>query len=88
MRQSAQRAKATLVLTRSRNSNAGTVSEVDAIGTVAQGVVNYAIKIFFETQDNRVKTGMSVSAAIGTDLRRTLMVRTQPYGKTAKTFPR
>ena len=48
---------------------AGTVSEVDAIGTVAQGVVNYAIKIFFETQDNRVKTGMSVSAAIVTDLR-------------------
>ena len=49
-------------------SIAGTVSEVDAIGTVAQGVVNYGIKIAFLTQDERVKTGMSVAASLVTDI--------------------
>ncbi len=47
---------------------AGVVSEVDSIGAVAQGVVSYPIKIAFATQDERIKTGMSVSASIVTDI--------------------
>ncbi len=45
----------------------GQVAEVDAVGTVSQGVVTYIIKIGFDTQDDRVKTAMSVSAAIVTE---------------------
>lgn len=48
---------------------AGVVSEVDLIGTASQGVVNYGVKIVFDTQDERIKTGMSVSAAIVTDFK-------------------
>jgi len=42
----------------------GEVAEVDAIGTVSQGVVSYNVKIMFDVQDERVKPGMSVSASI------------------------
>lgn len=45
----------------------GQVAEVDAVGTVSQGVVTYAVKIGFDTQDDRIKTAMSVSAAIITE---------------------
>jgi RND family efflux transporter MFP subunit len=45
----------------------GQVAEVDAVGTVSQGVVTYNIKIGFDTQDERVKTSMSASAAIVTE---------------------
>lgn len=46
---------------------AGVVSDVDSVGTVTQGVVNYGIKILFQTQDERIKAGMSVSASIVTE---------------------
>lgn len=46
---------------------AGEVSEVDLIGEATQGVVNYNVKITFEPQDERIKSGMSVSAAIITE---------------------
>jgi HlyD family secretion protein len=49
-------------------SIAGTVASIDTVGTVTQGVVNYTVKIAFDTQDDRVKPGMSVSAAIITDV--------------------
>jgi HlyD family secretion protein len=42
----------------------GKVVEVDTIGTVTQGVATYNVKIAFDTQDERVKPGMSVSATI------------------------
>ncbi|MFH0873345.1 MAG: efflux RND transporter periplasmic adaptor subunit [Candidatus Komeilibacteria bacterium] len=42
----------------------GEVVEVDSLGTVSQGVVSYTVKIAFDTQDDRVKSGMSSSAAI------------------------
>ena len=42
----------------------GEVVEIDAIGTVSQGVVSYNVKIAFDVQDERVKPGMSVSASI------------------------
>lgn len=42
----------------------GEVIEIDAIGTVSQGVVSYTVKISFDTDDKRIKPGMSVSASI------------------------
>lgn len=42
----------------------GEVAEIDSIGTATQGVVTYNVKIIFDTQDDRVKPGMSVSANI------------------------
>ncbi len=45
----------------------GQVVEIEAIGMVSQGVVTYMVKIAFDTQDERVKPGMSVSAAIITE---------------------
>lgn len=45
----------------------GEVAEIDTIGTVSQGVVTYNVKIAFDTQDARIKPGMSASATIITD---------------------
>ncbi len=45
----------------------GHVFQVDTLGTVSQGVVSYTIQIAFDTQDERVKSGMSVSAGIIVD---------------------
>ena len=45
----------------------GEVTEIDTVGTVEQGVVTYNVKTSFDTEDERVKPGMSVSAAIITD---------------------
>ncbi len=50
-------------------SISGSVVEMDAMGTVSQGVVTYTAKIALDTQDDRVKPGMTASAAIITDLR-------------------
>lgn len=55
-------------------SIAGSVVEIDAVGTVTQGVVTYTVKIGFDTQDDRVKTGMSVSAAIVTDVKQDILM--------------
>ncbi len=45
----------------------GQVVDVDSIGAVSQGVVTYTVKIALDAQDERVKTAMSVSAAIITE---------------------
>jgi len=50
-------------------SLAGQVIEVDAVGTLSQGVVTYNVKIAFEVQDERIKPPMSVSALIVTEAR-------------------
>lgn len=42
----------------------GLVAEIDALGTSSQGVVNYGVKIVFDTQDERIKSAMSVTATI------------------------
>ena len=42
----------------------GAVAEIDSVGTVSQGVVSYNVKISFDVEDVRVKSGMSVSATI------------------------
>ncbi len=47
----------------------GVVAEIDTVGTVTQGVVSYTVKISFDTPDDRVKAGMSVSAAIITNVK-------------------
>ena len=52
----------------------GEVGEIDAIGTVSQGVVTYNVKIVFDTQDDRVKPGMSVSAVVITDARQDVLL--------------
>lgn len=47
----------------------GKVIGIDTIGTVTQGVVTYNVKIAIDTDDARVKPGMSVSASIITDVK-------------------
>lgn len=55
-------------------SMTGEVAEIDTLGTITQGVVNYTVKIAFDTQDDRVKPGMSVSATIITDVKQNVLV--------------
>ncbi len=67
--------KATLTFDAIEDLNiTGTVTDVDMIGTVSQGVVTYGITITFDTQDERVKPGMSVSAAIITDAKQDVLL--------------
>ncbi|TSA46643.1 HlyD family efflux transporter periplasmic adaptor subunit [bacterium] len=47
----------------------GHVASIDSIGTVSSGVVTYNVKLALDTQDARIKPGMSVSAAIITEAR-------------------
>lgn len=54
-------------------SISGSVAEIDAVGTATQGVVSYTVTIGFDTQDERIKPGMSVSAAIITDVRQNVL---------------
>ncbi len=51
----------------------GEILEIDTLGTVTQGVVSYNVKIGFDTEDERVKPGMSVSAAIVTEIRQNVL---------------
>lgn len=44
----------------------GTVAQVNQVGTVSQGVTTYDVKVGFDTQDDRVKPGMTVNATIVT----------------------
>ncbi len=51
----------------------GTVGEVDLVGTVSQGVVTYNVQIGFDTQDSRVRPGMSVNANIITNMKQNVI---------------
>ncbi len=53
---------------------AGNVSEVDAVGTISQGVVTYNVKVAFLTEDERIKPGMSASVSIATDVRPDVLI--------------
>ena len=55
-------------------SISGVVQSIDLVGTVTQGVVNYNVKITFDVQDDRVKSGMSVSASIITNNKQDVIV--------------
>jgi HlyD family secretion protein len=52
----------------------GEILEVDSLGTVSQGVVTYSVVIGFDTQDERIKPGMSVSAAVITDAKQNVLM--------------
>lgn len=52
----------------------GKVTQVDLVGTVSQGVVTYNTEIGFDTQDDRVRPGMSLSATIVTDVKQDTLV--------------
>ncbi len=56
----------------------GQVASVDTLGTVSQGVVSYDVKIGFDTQDTRVKPGMTVNSSIQTDVHQNVL--TVPSG--------
>ncbi|HTP56755.1 MAG TPA: efflux RND transporter periplasmic adaptor subunit [Candidatus Paceibacterota bacterium] len=47
----------------------GTVAQVDPVGTVSQGVVSYAVEVTMDTQDSRVRAGMTTSVSIVTDVK-------------------
>ena len=51
----------------------GQVVQIDSLGTVSQGVVNYNVKISFDTSDARVKPGMSVDAKIITKVEQNVL---------------
>lgn len=51
----------------------GQVVSVDSIGTASQGVVSYNAKIGFDTEDERIKPGMSASASIITDIKQEVL---------------
>ncbi|MFA4936822.1 MAG: efflux RND transporter periplasmic adaptor subunit [Patescibacteria group bacterium] len=52
----------------------GEVADIDSIGTVSQGVVTYNVKIVFATQEDQVKSGMTVSASIITDVKQDVLL--------------
>ncbi len=52
-----------------RLSITGEVAEVSPLATVSQGVVSYNVKIAFDSQDDRIKSGMSVSTSIVTEVK-------------------
>jgi len=51
----------------------GQVIEIDSVGTVSSGVVNYTIKINFDMNDSRIKPGMSVNATIITEMKQDVL---------------
>ena len=55
-------------------SVAGQVATIDPIGTVSSGVVTYNVQISFDTQDARVKPGMSINANVITAVAQNVLV--------------
>ncbi len=53
---------------------AGTVAQVDPLGTVTQGVVTYPVAIVIQNPDPQIRPGMNVSAAIATNERDNVVV--------------
>ncbi|CAN5753967.1 hypothetical protein BH11PAT2_BH11PAT2_01930 [soil metagenome] len=51
----------------------GTVAQMDLLGTVTQGVVSYDATIAFDTDDDRIKPGMTVSADIVTAIQQEVL---------------
>ena len=52
----------------------GKVIEVDSVGAVSSGVVSYSVKISFDIQDERIKSGMSVTANIITNTEQNVLL--------------
>lgn len=53
---------------------AGKVTQIDNIGTVTQGVVNYNVQVSFLSDTDEVKSGMSARAAIILDTRPDVLI--------------
>lgn len=67
--------KATITFDANENLTiTGEVLEIDLLGTVSQGVVTYKVVIGFDTQDERIKPGMTASAAIITDAKQNVLM--------------
>lgn len=64
----------------------GTVTTVDLVGTVSQGVVNYSVEIALDSQDDRIKSGMSASVSIITDSRENVLIVPNSAIKSAKSM--
>ncbi len=47
----------------------GKVEKMDSLGTISSGVVTYNVTIYFDSLDPRIKSQMSVSASIITDVK-------------------
>lgn len=62
----------------------GTVAQVDAVGTVSQGVVSYSVEIALDSQDGRIKPGMTVNASIQTDTAQDVLVVPSSAVKTSQ----
>ncbi|HEY6019765.1 MAG TPA: efflux RND transporter periplasmic adaptor subunit, partial [Candidatus Paceibacterota bacterium] len=60
----------------------GTVADIDPVGTVSQGVVSYTVKITLDTQDSRIKPGMTVNATIQIAVHQDVLVVPQSAVKT------
>ncbi|MCC7357397.1 efflux RND transporter periplasmic adaptor subunit [Candidatus Uhrbacteria bacterium] len=52
----------------------GEVILLSQIGTLTQGVVNYTVQIAFDSEDERIKSGMSASVSIITNVRPDVLV--------------
>lgn len=52
----------------------GEVAEVDTVGTVSQGVVSYNVKINFDTDEEKIRPGMSVNASIITEAKQDVLM--------------
>ncbi len=52
----------------------GKVAEIDNVGTVSQGVVNYNVKVSLETQNSSIRSGMSVTANIVTSVHQNVLM--------------
>jgi len=52
----------------------GEVVDIDTLGTVSQGVVSYDVKIVLDTQEDRIKPNMSVSAEIITNIKQNALL--------------
>lgn len=62
----------------------GTVSEIDTLGTQNQNVVSFKVRIVFDGDDDRVKSGMSVTARIITEEKKDTLVIPSGALKTEK----
>jgi HlyD family secretion protein len=51
----------------------GKVINIDTLGTANQGVVSYGVKIAFDTSDERIKPGMSMTADVITEAKQNVL---------------
>ncbi len=55
-------------------TEAGTVIQVDLVGTLTQNVVSYGMQILFDSDNASIKPGMSVSASVITNVKQDVLI--------------